>query len=110
MGCLASDALLSCRLMHAPVGQHHTRGSSGRIHMGQDRVDERGEQRVEDRGTYLPFLELAIAHRGVAVAFADAALRHKRMEEDFNKRLLPTCPTPAALSFPHMQLAPAQYW
>jgi hypothetical protein len=78
--------------------------------MGQDRVDERGGQRVEDRGTYLPFLELTIAHRGVAVAFADAALRHKRMEEEFNKRLLPTCPTPAALSFPHMQLAPAQYW
>jgi hypothetical protein len=65
---------------------------------------------VEDRGTYLRFLELAIPHREVASAFADAAVRHRRMEEDFNARLLPDCPVPAALQFPHVELAPAQYW
>jgi hypothetical protein len=32
------------------------------------------------------------------------------MELDFNQRLLASCPAPDALRFPHMELAPGQYW
>jgi len=64
----------------------------------------------EDSGTYLRFMELAIAHRGVASVFAEAALRHKVMERAFNERLSEICPKSGLLQFPHMELAPAQYW
>jgi len=65
---------------------------------------------AEDRGAYLHFLERVIAHRGVTAAFAEAAVRHRRMEADFNGRLLSNCPAATAPRFPHMELAPAQYW
>ena len=64
----------------------------------------------EDSGTYLRFLELAIAHRGVASAFADAALRHRQMEQAFNDRVREISPRAAQLRFPHMELTPSQYW
>lgn len=64
----------------------------------------------EDSGTYLRFLELAIAHRGVASAFAESALRHRRMEQAFNERVSEICPKSALLHFPHMELSPSQYW
>lgn len=64
----------------------------------------------DDRATYLRFLELAVAQRSVAIAFADASLRHRRMEQEFNERVLGVCPTASALEFPHMQLPPSQYW
>jgi hypothetical protein len=64
----------------------------------------------EDSGTYLRFLELAITHRGVASAFADAALRHRQMEQAFNERISETSPNSAQLRFPHMELTPSQYW
>ena len=64
----------------------------------------------DDRATYLRFLELAVAQRSVAIAFADASLRHRRMEQEFNERVLAVCPTASALEFPHMQLPLSQYW
>lgn len=64
----------------------------------------------DDVTTYLQFLERTVGNRLVAKAFAEAAVRHHRMETDFNRRILATCPAPTALRFPHMELAPAQYW
>jgi hypothetical protein len=64
----------------------------------------------DERTSYLSFLRQAIDHPAVTVAFADGALRHRRMEQDFNEQLRAVCPKPEALSFPHMELAPGAYW
>lgn len=74
------------------------------------RAREEGAVVENDRNTYLHFLARIVGHAGVAEAFAEGAAKHRRLEEDFNRRLLETCPSPSLLSFPHMELAPEQYW
>lgn len=64
----------------------------------------------DNRSLYLQALSRVVAHPNVALAFAEGAARHRRLEADFNERLIESCPAPEALSFPHMQLSPQQYW
>jgi len=73
-------------------------------------IGVQGRPMQEQKTTYLQFLRETIGHAAVALAFADGALRHRQMEQEFNERILQVCPSASALSFPHMDLAPAQYW
>ena len=65
---------------------------------------------MQERDVYVSFVKQAVKHPGLSYAFANAALLHRRMEKEFNKRLEELCPLPQALAFPHMKMAAAQYW
>jgi hypothetical protein len=65
---------------------------------------------TEDVSVYLQFLLSVVKRQSVADAFALAAVRHREIERDFNRRILASCPAPAALSFPHVELPAPQYW
>lgn len=64
----------------------------------------------ENRDTYLQPLLRIFAHPGVATAFADGALKHRAFEMEFNRRVRLGFPKLEALSFPHMDLGPIDYW
>lgn len=65
---------------------------------------------LEEPENYLPFLKPAIDHTPTAAAFARAAAAHRALEHDFNSRVNDACPVDDALTFPHIELSPQDYW
>lgn len=59
---------------------------------------------------YLFCLKQCLKRPAVAMTLASAALEHRRVEEEFRRRVLDAAPPDAELSFPHLDLPAIQYW
>jgi hypothetical protein len=66
--------------------------------------------KANDYEDYIRVLNQVVQNPQLAHAFASATVRHRQVEQAFNRNLVELCPAPRALQYPHFDLSPSQYW
>jgi|GEM_PF-266191 len=65
---------------------------------------------MADLEVFRSCLKQCLSRPDVALALAKAAIRHRQVEKEFRRRFAGSFPPEMRLQFPHLELAPYQYW